>query len=99
MDQLNDAGFRSLVISIRQIWTNRLLSGLRLPVSWRTNSKTCVTQVEARFQMRHIRSEQHNYLQVVAALIVKITDAVDVFAAEPQADIYDHFKNRKPNPL
>ncbi|XP_037529287.1 sterile alpha motif domain-containing protein 1-like [Rhipicephalus sanguineus] len=69
-------------------------SELKLPHFWPNNPRVWFSQVEARFQLRHITSQESKYLHVVAALPPDIADAVDdVLASTPSDKAYDELKS------
>ncbi|XP_037528438.1 uncharacterized protein LOC125760135 [Rhipicephalus sanguineus] len=69
-------------------------SELKLPHFWPKNPRVWFSQVEARFQLRRITSQESKYLHVVAALPPDIADAVDdVLASTPSEKAYDELKS------
>ncbi|XP_037518379.1 uncharacterized protein LOC119395169 [Rhipicephalus sanguineus] len=69
-------------------------SELKLPHFWPKNPRVWFSQVEARFQLRRITSQEFKYLHVVAALPPDIADAVDdVLASTPSEKAYDELKS------
>ncbi|XP_037521593.1 uncharacterized protein LOC119398848 [Rhipicephalus sanguineus] len=68
-------------------------SEVKLPHFWPKNPRVCFSQVEARFQLRRITSQESKYLRVVAALPLDIADAVDdVLASTPSVKSYEELK-------
>ncbi|XP_037528629.1 uncharacterized protein LOC119405875 [Rhipicephalus sanguineus] len=69
-------------------------SELKLPHFWPKNPRVWFSQVEARFQVRRITSQESKYLHVVAALPPDIADAIDdVLASPPSEKAYDELKS------
>ncbi|XP_037508688.1 uncharacterized protein LOC119385287 [Rhipicephalus sanguineus] len=69
-------------------------SELKLPHYWPKNPRVWFSQVEARFQLRRITSQESKYLHVVAALPPDIADAIDdVLASPPSEKAYDELKS------
>lgn len=66
---------------------------LKLPNFWPKNPRVWFSQVEARFQLRHITSPSTKYLHVVAALPSEIADAIDdILVSPPAQEEYDTLK-------
>ncbi|XP_037501266.1 uncharacterized protein LOC119375145 [Rhipicephalus sanguineus] len=69
-------------------------SELKLPHFWPKNPRVLYSQVEARFQLRRITSQESKYLHVVAALPPDIADAInDAIASSPSEKAYDELKS------
>ncbi|XP_037276758.1 uncharacterized protein LOC119169850 [Rhipicephalus microplus] len=69
-------------------------SELKLPHFWPQILRVWFSQIEARFELRRITSQQSKYLHVVSALPLNITDAVDdVLASTPSEKPYDELKS------
>ncbi|KAH8041415.1 hypothetical protein HPB51_015189 [Rhipicephalus microplus] len=60
-------------------------SELKRPHFWPDNPRVWFSQVEARFQLRHIKSQETTYFHVVAAMPPAIADAIDVELASTPA--------------
>ncbi|XP_075732722.1 uncharacterized protein LOC142775268 [Rhipicephalus microplus] len=66
----------------------------KLPHFWRKNTRVWFSQIEARFELRRITSQQSKYLHVVSALPPDIADAVDdVLASTPSEKLYNELKS------
>nr|XP_037275206.1 uncharacterized protein LOC119167784 [Rhipicephalus microplus] len=69
-------------------------SELKLPHFWPKNPRVWFSQIEARFELRRITSQQSKYLHVVSALPPDIADAVDgVLASTPSEKPYEELKS------
>ncbi|XP_037503470.1 uncharacterized protein LOC119378378, partial [Rhipicephalus sanguineus] len=69
-------------------------SELTLPHFWPKNPRVWFSQIEARFHLRRITSQESKYLHVIAALPPDIADAVDdVLASILSKEAYDELKS------
>ncbi|XP_075733128.1 uncharacterized protein LOC142775557 [Rhipicephalus microplus] len=69
-------------------------SELKLPHFCPENPRVWFSQIEARFELRRITSQQSNYLNVVSALPPNIADAVDdVLPSTPSEKPNDELKS------
>ncbi|XP_037517982.1 uncharacterized protein LOC119394745 [Rhipicephalus sanguineus] len=64
-----------------------------LPHFWPKNPRVWFSQVEARFRLRRITSQESKYLHVVAALPSDIADAIDDVLASPPSKAYEELKS------
>ncbi|XP_037505841.1 uncharacterized protein LOC119382197 [Rhipicephalus sanguineus] len=69
-------------------------SELKVPDFWPKNPWVWFSQVEARFQLRRVTSQESKYLHIVAALPPDIADAIDdALASAPSVKAYDELKS------